>query len=159
MQILLQQTTGSIMTDITPQQRAEKCAAIMLQNDRASRHLGIELVNIAPGSATMHMTVTNNHLNGHNICHGGFIFTLADSTFAFACNSYNMSTVAQQNSISFLAPGLPDETLLATATETSKIGRNGIYDVTVTGKDGRVVAEFRGCSRTIKGQHFDEDKG
>jgi len=107
----------------------------------------------------MRMQVTEHHLNGHDICHGGFIFTLADSAFAFACNSYNASTVAQQNSVSYLTPGLPDETLLARATETSKSGRNGIYDVTVTGQDGRVVAEFRGCSRTIRGQHFDEDKG
>ncbi len=147
------------MTEITPQQRAERCGAIMLENDRASRLLGITLDSIAPGQAVMSMQVVDAHLNGHNICHGGFIFTLADSAFAFACNSYNASTVAQQNSISFLSPGQPGERLIAAASETSRTGRNGIYDVTVTGQDGHVIAEFRGCSRTIKGQHFDENKG
>lgn len=96
-------------------------------------------------------------MNGHGICHGGYIFTLADSAFAFACNSYNQLVVAQQNQITYLAPGKADERLTATALEKSKTGRSGVYDVTVTGEDGRVIALFRGLSRTIKGQHFEEE--
>ena len=96
-------------------------------------------------------------LNGHKICHGGFIFTLADSCFAFACNSYNQLTVAQQNQITYVAPGKADEQLTARATEVSRTGRSGIYDVIVSGEDGRTVALFRGLSRSIKGQHFSEE--
>ena len=141
---------------MTPQERAEKCAAIMWANDRASPWLGIKLITVGPGHATMSMVVQDHHLNGHDICHGGFIFTLADSAFAFACNSYNKNTVAQENSITFLAPGHPGETLTANATELSLAGRTGVYDVVVTGNNGRKVAVFRGLSRQIKGSHFEE---
>jgi acyl-CoA thioesterase len=103
------------------------------------------------------MKVRDDMLNGHGICHGGFIFTLADSAFAFACNSYNQNTVAQQNQITYLTPGQAGEILTATASEVSRMGRSGIYDVTVTGEDGRTVALFRGLSRTVKGQHFPEE--
>jgi len=96
-------------------------------------------------------------LNGHRICHGGYIFTLADSAFAFACNSYNQNTVAQQNQITYLAPGKQGEILTATATEVSRTGRSGVYDVVVTGEDARTIALFRGLSRSIKGQHFSEE--
>lgn len=141
-----------------PQLRAERSAEAMWANDRASKWLGMSLDAIGPGTATMSFTVQDHHLNGHSICHGGYIFTLADSAFAFACNSYNENTVAQQNQITYLSPGRAGERLTATATETSKTGRSGIYDITVTGEDGRKVAVFRGLSRTIKGHHFEEDK-
>ena len=102
------------------------------------------------------MQVRAEMLNGHGICHGGFIFTLADSAFAFACNSYNRVTVAQQNQITYLLPGQPGDLLTAEACETSLQGRSGIYDVTVSNAAGQTVALFRGLSRTIRGQHFEE---
>ena len=142
---------------MTPQERAEKCAALMFAADAASPGLGMKIVSVGPGTATMSMVVRPDMLNGHQICHGGFIFTLADSCFAFACNSYNQNTLAQQNQITYIAPGQPGETLTAHAVEVSKTGRSGVYDVTVTGGDGRTVALFRGLSRSIKGQHFPEE--
>ena len=145
-----------MIDQMTPQMRAEKCAAIMFENDSASAGLGMSIDAVGPGTATMSMQVRGDMLNGHRICHGGFIFTLADSCFAFACNSYNQNTLAQQNQITYIAPGLPNETLPADAVEVSKTGRSGIYDVTVRGPDGRTVALFRGHSRSIKGQHFPE---
>ena len=147
------------MASITPQQRAERAAAAMWHGDQASQWLGMTLDDIRPGCATTSLIVQDHHLNGHKICHGGFIFTLADSAFAFACNSYNQLAVAQHNTVSFIAPGKLGEKLVARAIETNKTGRNGIYDVTVTGENGRVIAEFRGCSRVISGTHFDESKG
>ncbi|MGB3245696.1 MAG: hydroxyphenylacetyl-CoA thioesterase PaaI [Sulfitobacter sp.] len=142
---------------MTPQARAEKCAAIMLANDVASPGLGMVIDAVGPGTATMSMIVRPDMLNGHQICHGGFIFTLADSCFAFACNSYNQNTLAQQNQITYIAPGQPGERLTAQATEVSRTGRSGVYDVVVTGEEGHIVALFRGLSRSIKGQHFPED--
>ncbi len=142
---------------MTPQARAEKSAALMFDKDAASAGLGMVIDHIAPGAATLHMMVRDDMLNGHGICHGGFIFTLADSAFAVACNSYNQLTVAQQNQITFLLPGKAGDILTATAMETSRTGRSGIYDVTVTGGDGRTIALFRGLSRSIKGQHFVEE--
>ena len=143
---------------MTPQHRATRCADAMWANDLASQSLGIRVDHIGPGQATLSMPVRADMLNGHGICHGGMIFTLADSAFAFACNTYNRITVAQQNQITYLSPGQPGETLTATATETARQGRSGTYDVTVTGGDGRTVALFRGLSRTISGTHFDEDQ-
>ena len=102
------------------------------------------------------MTVEKHHTNGHDICHGGFIFTLADSAFAFACNSYNQIAVAQHNTISFIAPGARGDRLTAHAREISRTGRSGLYDVRVTNQDGRLIAEFRGASRVVKGVHFDD---
>ncbi|MBS0125839.1 hydroxyphenylacetyl-CoA thioesterase PaaI [Thetidibacter halocola] len=141
---------------MTPQDRARRSAEAMWATDTASQQMGMRIDEITPGRAVLSMTVEDRHLNGHRICHGGFIFTLADSAFAFACNSYNQVTVAQQNQITFLSPGKPGERLTATCQETSKTGRSGIYDVTVTGADGRTVALMRGLSRTIKGQNFEE---
>ena len=141
---------------MTPEDRARKSAALMFAQDAASPGLGMEIVKIGPGQATLTMPVRPDMLNGHHICHGGFIFTLADSAFAFACNSYNQMTVAQQNQITYVSPGKEGEILTAAATETSRTGRTGVYDVTVTGEDGRTVALFRGLSRTVKGQHFPE---
>jgi acyl-CoA thioesterase len=103
------------------------------------------------------MRVKDEMLNGHSICHGGYIFTLADSAFAFACNSYNKLTLAQQNQITYIAPGKAGELLTATASETALSERSGVYDVMVTGEDGRAVATMRGLSRTIKGHLFPED--
>ncbi|AXI44862.1 phenylacetic acid degradation protein PaaD [Sulfitobacter sp. SK012] len=142
---------------MTPQARAEKSAEAMMANDTASRSLGMQIDAIAPGAATLSMEVTATMLNGHQICHGGYIFTLADSAFAFACNSYNQLALAQQNQITYLTPGALGERLTATAVEVSIRGRSGTYDVTVTGGDGRSVALFRGLSRRIKGQHFPEE--
>ena len=141
---------------MTPQDRAEQSAAAMWASDAASKWLGMSLDAVGPGTATMSFTVMDHHLNGHRICHGGYIFTLADSTFAFACNSYNQVTVAQENSINYLTPGQPGERLTATAVEAARSGRSGVYDITVTGEDGRKIALFRGLSRTIKGQIFEE---
>jgi len=142
---------------MTPQLRAEKSAAAMLEADHASQGLGMQITSIAPGAATLTMRVTDAMLNGHKMCHGGYIFTLADSAFAFACNSYNKLTVAQQNQITYIAPGKGGELLTATALETALAGRSGLYDVMVTGEDGRAVATMRGLSRTLKGQLFTED--
>ena len=142
---------------MTPQLRAEKSAAAMWSTDTASQSLGMRIDHIVPGATDLSMVVTAAMLNGHGIAHGGYIFTLADSAFAFACNSYNQLAVAQQNQISYLAPGKAGERLHAAAREQSRTGRSGVYDVTVTGEDGRTIALFRGLSRTIKGHHFEEE--
>ena len=144
---------------ISAQERAEQSAAAMWAGDAASKWLGMALEEIAPGLAVMSLTVEKHHTNGHNICHGGVIFSLADSAFAFACNSHNTPSVAQHNTISFVAPGRLGDALTATAREVSLVGRNGIYDVQVARQDGTVIAEMRGCSRTIPGQHFEEGSG
>jgi acyl-CoA thioesterase len=137
-------------------ERARACADAMLAEDRATQGLGILLAAVGPGSATMTMMVRDDMVNGHGMCHGGFIFTLADSAFAFACNSYNERAVAQHNSITYLRPGRLGEMLTAVAEERVRQGRSGLYDVRVTGSDGTVVAEFRGQSRTIGGTFFPE---
>ena len=134
---------------------ARACANAMWAQDRASRGLGMEIVAIAPGHAELAMTVTDAMVNGHDLCHGGFIFTLADSAFAFACNSRNARTVAQHCAITFIAPGKLGDRLSARAVERSRAGRSGIYDITVTRQDGTVIAEFRGHSRTIEGEWVD----
>jgi acyl-CoA thioesterase len=144
---------------MTPQAIAEKSAAVMWAEDRAAHSLNASLDRVAPGQASISMQVRPDMTNGHGICHGGVIFTLADIAFAFACNSYNQIVVAQHNSITYLNPGRVGEVLVAQASETSRTGRSGIYDVTVTGGDGRAVALFRGHSRQISGQHFEEDTG
>lgn len=143
---------------MTPQERAKRSAAAMLVGDAASPWAGIELISVDEGKACMALTVAKHHCNGHGICHGGVTFLLADSTFAFACNSRNQSTVAQHNFISYLAPGQLGDRLTATAQELSLTGRNGIYDVQVVNQHGTVIAQFRGVSRAIKGRHFDEDR-
>ena len=141
---------------ITPEFRARRSAQAMWAGDDASRWLGMTLQAVTPGSAVTVLTVEKHHTNGHDICHGGVIFSLADSAFAFACNSYNELAVAQHNTISFIAPGKLGDSLTATAHEVSRQGRSGIYDVRVTRGDGTAIAEMRGCSRIIPGQHFDE---
>ena len=141
---------------LDPDQLARACADAMWADDKASRGLGMEIVEVGPGRAVIAMTVREEMVNGHGICHGGAIFALADSAFAFACNSRNQSTVAQQNQITYLAPGRLGETLKAEAQEANLQGRTGLTDVTVTGDDGRVIALFRGLSRAIPGTLFDE---
>jgi acyl-CoA thioesterase len=141
---------------MTPQECAERAAKTMWENDSASQSVGMNLLNIAPGSATLSMKIKNQHLNGHKICHGGYIFMLADSAFAFACNSYNQLAVAQHNSITYVQPAQKGDVLTARATEVSRTGRSGIYDVIVTNKNDEPLAHFRGHSRTIKGTHFKE---
>ena len=128
----------------------------MWENDQASKGLGMNLEKVFPGKAEVSLVIEDKHLNGHGICHGGFIFTLADSAFAFACNTYNQSTVAQNNTITFLLPAHKGQRLMAKATEINRSGRSGIYDVSVINEKNEAVAEFRGNSRTISGQHFQE---
>jgi acyl-CoA thioesterase len=111
---------------------------------------------VGPGTAVMSFTIEKHHTNGHDICHGGYIFTLADSAFAFACNSHNRIAVAQHNTITFVAPGRLGDRLTAEAREIALYGRSGICDVTVKDQAGRLIAEFRGASRTIEGKHFEE---
>jgi phenylacetic acid degradation protein PaaD len=134
---------------------AERCAELMWADDEASRALGMELVEVTPGRAVLRMQVRPDMANGHGIAHGGFTFTLADSAFAFACNSHNRRTVAQGCDIAFLAPVHAGDVLEAEAVERWRGGRNGIYDVTVR-RDGHVVAELRGRSREIGGHFFEE---
>lgn len=142
---------------MTPEDRAARAAQAMWANDQASKWLGMALDAVGPGWARLSLTVRPEQCNGHGICHGGVIFSLADSAFAFACNSHNQSAVAQHNTISFLAPGQAGDVLTAEARETNVTGRTGIYDVCVARADGTILAEMRGVSRTIPGTHFDED--
>lgn len=134
-----------------PHALARAVADAMYARDSASRGLGIEIAQVAPGEATMTMTVRADMLNGHAICHGGFIFTLSDSAFAFACNSANFATVANGCSIEFLAPAQLGDVLEATARERVQVGRNGIYDVEVRNQAGVTIAHFRGKCTRIKG--------
>ena len=129
---------------------AERSAAVMYEADLASRHLGIQLENIAPGRATARMLVRDTMINGHDICHGGYVFLLADTAFAFACNTYGPVTVAAACDVVFLAPAHLGDELIAEAAERQRYGRSGIYDVTVRLPDTTVIAEFRGHSRTLR---------
>ena len=140
--------------DMTPQELAEASARAMWNDDSASQRLDMSLDHIAPGRATLSMTITDSMSNGHGNCHGGYMFTLADSAFAFACNSYNQLAVAQHCSITYLMPGRIGDRLTATATEVSRRGRSGIYDIRITNQTGEQIAEFRGHSRTVKGTHL-----
>jgi len=139
------------LTDLTPQALAEKVAAAMYARDPASQGLGITLDGVGAGCATMSMAIRADMLNGHGSCHGGFIFTLADSAFAFACNSYNLNTVGAACSIDYLAPGRQGDVLTASAREQALAGKSGVYDVTVVNQEGRTVALFRGKSLRVGG--------
>ncbi|MEP1768755.1 MAG: hydroxyphenylacetyl-CoA thioesterase PaaI [Sulfitobacter sp.] len=141
---------------MTPKERAEKSAQAMWAGDQASAWIGMALEDVDEGMAVLSLTVQPHHCNGHGNCHGGVIFALADSAFAFACNSRNQATVAQHNSITYVAPVAQGERLTATAKEISLVGRSGIYDVSVTNREGLVVAEFRGGSRSVRGSLFAE---
>jgi acyl-CoA thioesterase len=140
---------------VTPDEVATRAADAMWAGDAASRALGMQLVEVRPGRATLRMTVREDMVNGHAIGHGGLTFTLADSAFAFACNSHNRSTVAAEASVRFLAPTRLGDVLEATAAERSRIGRDGVYDVTVRVGE-TVVAEFTGRSKEIRGVLFEE---
>jgi acyl-CoA thioesterase len=125
---------------------AQKCRDTMWSNDLASQDLGIEVEVTAPGKAVATLSVAKNMVNGHDICHGGFIFTLADTAFAFACNTYNRVTVAAGASIEFVRPGRLGDRLTARASEAHRGGRTGIYDITVSNQDDELIAIFRGRS-------------
>jgi acyl-CoA thioesterase len=140
---------------MTPSEIARRSADAMWAEDRASQGLGMRIVDVAPGRASLEMTVRDDMVNGHAIGHGGLTFTLADSAFAFACNSYNRSTVAAGADIRFLAPTRLGDVLVAEAVERERSGRDGVYDVTVRCGDV-VVAEFVGRSREIRGTLFEE---
>lgn len=137
---------------MSPDDLARACADAMWADDRASRGLGMQLGEVKAGRAVLAMTVTPEMVNGHGILHGGFIFTLADSAFAFACNTYDQRCVAQHCAITYIAAGRLGDRLTATAVERSRTGRSGIYDITVARDDGTTIAEFRGHSRTIEGR-------
>lgn len=136
----------------TPQQIADKVRVGMLANDRATRWLGMQILEVTPGRAVLRMAVRDEFLNGHDICHGGLITTLADSAFAFACNSYNELTVASGFAVDLLAPGRLGDVLTATCHEVSKAGRTGVYDCEVRNQRGERVAVFRGRSYTARGR-------
>lgn len=140
----------NVTATLSPDDLARACADAMWKEDDASQGLGMEIVKIKAGEAVMTMTIKPHMVNGHGIAHGGFIFLLADSTFAFACNSRNERAVAAQCNISFIRPGKLGDRLVATAREISRTGRSGIYDVRVT-VDDTAIAELRGHSRTIGG--------
>ena len=129
---------------------AERSAAVMYEADLASRHLGIQIAQVAPGHATARMQVRDTMINGHGICHGGYVFLLADTAFAFACNTYGPVTVAAACDVVFLGPAHLGDELIAEAAERQRYGRSGIYDVTVRLPDTTVIAEFRGHSRTLR---------
>lgn len=132
------------------QQIAEKAAAAMYEHDAASRSLGIVLESVALGRASLRMTIRQDMVNGHNVCHGGLIFTLADTAMAFASNSYNQVALATRCTIDFLAPARFQDELLAVAEERSGGGRTALYDVNVTNQEGKLIALFRGNTSRIK---------
>lgn len=140
----------NVNATLSPDDLARACAEAMWKQDDASKGLGMEIVEIRPGQATLKMTVKPHMVNGQRIAHGGFIFTLADSAFAFACNTHNERVVAAEGNITFIRPGKLGDVLVANAREISRSGRSGIYDVCVTANDV-VIAEFRGHSRSIGG--------
>lgn len=140
------------LTPAEAQALAEATAAAMWARDRAAQALGMKIVRVAPGRALLTMEVRSDMVNGHHICHGGMIFSLADTAFAYACNSYNRNTVASACHIDFLAPAKEGEMLEAEAVEQSLSGRTGVYDITVRTAHGRTVALFRGKSYRINGE-------
>jgi len=134
-----------------PQALAELAGKTMYERDPASQALGMTLDAIRPGYARMRMRVRDDMLNGHGTCHGGYIFMLADSAFAFACNSHNFNTVGAGCTIDYLAPGRAGDVLVAEAVEQALSGKTGVYDVVVTDQDGRKIALFRGKSHRVAG--------
>ncbi|SDC45582.1 acyl-CoA thioesterase [Massilia sp. PDC64] len=138
-----------------PQALARLAGKTMYERDQASQALGMTLDDIRPGYARMRMPVREDMLNGHGTCHGGYIFMLADSAFAFACNSHNFNTVGAGCTIDYLAPGRAGDVLVAEAVEQALAGKTGVYDVVVTDQDGRKVALFRGKSHRVAGHVVD----
>ena len=140
---------GSAVPDETAQALAERVAEAMRTSDKAAAGAGVELVQVGPGRAVTQLTVTERHVNGHGLCHGGYLFLLADAAFAFACNSFGVPTVAAGADIVFLRAARLGERLRAEAAPRAKSGRSAVYDVTVRTEDGTVLAEFRGRSRAV----------
>ena len=147
---------GKSAENSVAQNLAQDRADAIWRGDSCSKALGISILEVAPGYARLSLNVRADMLNGQGNCHGGIMFTLADSAFAFSCNTYNQFTVAQHCDISFLQPVAEGTTLIATAQERWREGRGGIYDVSVSTSDGQIVAEFRGRSRTVPGQHVEQ---
>ncbi len=146
------------MAGISEQERAERSRDAMWGGDEASRWLGMTCERVGPGEAVVSMALAAHHCNGHKTCHGGISYALGDSAFALACNSYNQVAVSQHNSMTYIAPAYEGDVLTAHAVERSRAGRSGIYDVRITNQNGELIAEFRGGSRVIRGQHFEESE-
>lgn len=138
----------------SPQEIAQRSADIMWADDRAARGLGAQIIAVGPGTATLRMCVREDMTNGHGTCHGGFIFTLADATFGYACNSFNHRAVAGSASIEFLLPAHLGDTLTAIARMRQQGGRNGLYDVDLFNQNDKLIALFRGHAVRIKGHFF-----
>jgi acyl-CoA thioesterase len=139
---------------MTPNEIARKSADVLWAEDHTAKEHGISIDAVAPGRASLAMTMTKAMTNGHGIGHGGFIFLLADTAFAYACNSYNQRCVAQHCSITYLKPAREGSRLTATAREVQRIDRSGVYDISVSDETGAPIAEFRGFSRTVPGSFF-----
>lgn len=144
--------TSPALTSAEALQLAQEAANAMWSRDHAAQALGMAIAEVAPGTSRLTMQVRQDMVNGHAICHGGMLFTLADTAFAYACNSYNHNTVASACNIDFLAPAHLGDSLIAEAVERSQSGRSGVYDVTVSTAAGKTVALFRGKSARIKGE-------
>ena len=140
------------MAENTPQQTADRVREGLFANDQASKAMGMQVLDVTPGQATVSMAVRPDMLNGHDTCHGGIIATLADSAFAFACNSHGDMTVASGFSIDLVAPALLGDVLTARCTEVAKAGRTGVFDTDVSNQRGERIAVFRGRSHTVKGK-------
>ena len=140
---------------MTPQEIAERCTEVMWPDDHAARGLGMKIEAVSPGTATLSMSVRPDMVNGHGICHGGFIFAVADSAFAYACNSFNHRTVAAGVDINFLAPAHLGDLLTARGQARQQAGRSGVYDIEVTNQANKLIAVFRGRAARIKGHFFD----
>ena len=147
---------GEMATD-SAQRRAERAAAALYERDRASQALGMRLAGVRPGWAQVVMPVRPDMVNGHGVCHGGIVFALGDSAFAFACNSYNDSTVAAAASIDFLIAVRAGDELTAEATEVWRTQRNGLYEISIRNQRGERIALFRGRSYRIDGQVVEEE--
>ncbi len=140
------------MSNPTPQEIAENTARIMKPRDKAAAFLGIELEEIGPAHCVMGLTVTENQVQGLNVCHGGYIFSLADTCMAYASNSADVPNLAQMAQVTFLAPGQLGDRLTATAARVAEAGRNNIWDVEVVDQNGKQIAVFRGQTRAVRGK-------
>ena len=148
------------MTDLqrTPDELAQACADAMYSRDQATQTLGIQLLDAGAGRACLSMPVRADMIQGHGTCHGGFLFALADSAFAFACNSYDEATVALGCSIDYIAPALCGDLLTARASEQSRKGRTGLYDVRIENQRGELIALFHGKSYKVRGTVLAQEK-
>ena len=136
---------------MSPEEIAERTAKLIERDDRACRWLGIALEEVRPGYARMAMRVAEHMVNAQNVCHGGLVFALADSSFGYACNTHNQRALAASCSIEFLAPAHAGDRLSAEAIEVARAGRSSVYDVRVTNQAGQSVALFRGKAATVRG--------